>query len=66
MVVGVFPAAKLGLLAFKQLSKPIANVIKNRAKESPFFRQYIAMPPAQCNFTFDYFDCIMLYVFVVL
>jgi len=47
MVVGAFPAAKLGVLAFKQLSKPIANVIKDRAKQSPFFRQYIAMPPAQ-------------------
>jgi len=47
MVVGAFPAAKLGVLAFKQLSKPIANMIKERAKHSPFFRQYIAMPPAQ-------------------
>ncbi|XP_037048193.1 putative OPA3-like protein CG13603 isoform X2 [Bradysia coprophila] len=47
MVVGAFPAAKLGVLAFKQLSKPIANVIKERAKKSPFFRDYIAMPPAQ-------------------
>ncbi|KAG4078572.1 hypothetical protein HA402_002686 [Bradysia odoriphaga] len=47
MVVGAFPAAKLGVLAFKQLSKPIANLIKERAKKSPFFRDYIAMPPAQ-------------------
>lgn len=49
MVVGAFPAAKLGVLAFKQLSKPIANVIKGRAKQSPFFRRYICMPPAQCK-----------------
>lgn len=54
MVVGAFPAAKLGVLAFKQLSKPIANVIKERAKHSPFFRDYIAMPPAQCKFKFRY------------
>lgn len=49
MVVGAFPAAKLGVLAFKQLSKPVANLIKERAKSSPFFRQYICMPPAQCK-----------------
>lgn len=65
MVVGAFPAAKLGVLAFKQLSKPIANVIKERAKQSPFFRQYIAMPPAQCKFTLEYFDCIMLFIFLL-
>lgn len=55
MVVGAFPAAKLGVLAFKQLSKPIANLIKDRAKQSPFFRKYIAMPPAQCKFTIRIF-----------
>lgn len=47
MVVGAFPAAKLGVLAIKQISKPIANVIKNSAKNSPFFRKYVCMPPAQ-------------------
>ncbi|XP_020817844.1 putative OPA3-like protein CG13603 [Drosophila serrata] len=47
MVIGVFPAAKLGVLAIKQISKPIANVIKSNAKSSPFFRKYICMPPAQ-------------------
>ncbi|XP_039492727.1 putative OPA3-like protein CG13603 [Drosophila santomea] len=47
MVIGVFPAAKLGILAIKQVSKPIANVIKSNAKSSPFFRKYICMPPAQ-------------------
>lgn len=35
MVIGVFPAAKLGILAIKQVSKPIANVIKSNAKSSP-------------------------------
>lgn len=47
MVVGAFPAAKLGVLLLKQISKPIANALKVKAKDSPFFRQYICMPPAQ-------------------
>lgn len=38
MVIGAFPVAKLGVLAIKQISKPIANILKNRAKHSPFFR----------------------------
>lgn len=49
MVVGAFPAVKLAVLAFKQLSKPIANIMKERAKSHPFFRKYICMPPAQCK-----------------
>lgn len=44
---GVFPLAKLGVLAIRQIAKPLANVIKNRAKASPIFRDYICMPPAQ-------------------
>uniref|UniRef100_A0A336M6R0 CSON012672 protein n=1 Tax=Culicoides sonorensis TaxID=179676 RepID=A0A336M6R0_CULSO len=47
MVVGAFPAAKLGVLAMKQISKPVANVLKTRAKNSLFFRKYVCMPPAQ-------------------
>lgn len=47
MVVGAFPAAKLGVLALKQISKPIANVLKDRAKNNEFFRKYVCMPPAQ-------------------
>uniref|UniRef100_A0A1Q3F1Z7 Uncharacterized protein n=1 Tax=Culex tarsalis TaxID=7177 RepID=A0A1Q3F1Z7_CULTA len=47
MVVGAFPAAKLGVLAMKQISKPIASLLKKRAKNSPFFRKYVCMPPAQ-------------------
>ncbi|XP_058814078.1 putative OPA3-like protein CG13603 [Topomyia yanbarensis] len=47
MVVGAFPAAKLGVLAMKQISKPIATLLKQRAKNSPFFRKYVCMPPAQ-------------------
>ncbi|XP_060529583.1 putative OPA3-like protein CG13603 [Cylas formicarius] len=47
MVIGAFPAAKLGALLLKQISKPIANVVKNQAKSSPVFRKYVCMPPAQ-------------------
>uniref|UniRef100_A0A0K8W532 Putative OPA3-like protein CG13603 n=1 Tax=Bactrocera latifrons TaxID=174628 RepID=A0A0K8W532_BACLA len=47
MAIGAFPAAKLGVLAIKQISKPIANVIKSNAKQSPIFRKYVCMPPAQ-------------------
>ncbi|KAK8762456.1 hypothetical protein V5799_026278 [Amblyomma americanum] len=47
MVVAAFPIAKLAALAFRQLSKPLANRIKQRAKTSHFFRTYVCMPPAQ-------------------
>lgn len=47
MVVGAFPIAKLSVLLVKQISKPIANICKERAKNNPFFRTYVCMPPAQ-------------------
>jgi len=47
MAVGAFPIAKLAALAMRQLSKPLANRLKLRAKSSPFFRRYVCMPPAQ-------------------
>ncbi|CAO1425689.1 unnamed protein product [Diamesa tonsa] len=47
MAVGLFPVAKLGVLFIKQISKPIANLIKTRAKNHPFFSKYVCMPPAQ-------------------
>ncbi|KAL8590357.1 hypothetical protein ACOMHN_006473 [Nucella lapillus] len=47
MVAGAFPIIKLGYLAVKQLSRPIANQIKRNAKSSPFFGKYVCMPPAQ-------------------
>ncbi|RWS25415.1 OPA3-like protein [Leptotrombidium deliense] len=47
MVAGAFPIVKLGTLALKQLSKPLANAIKTRAKNSEFFRNNVCMPPAQ-------------------
>lgn len=46
---------KLGYLAVKQISKPLANVIKLRAKKHPFFRKYVCMPPAQSNYPFHVF-----------
>lgn len=62
MVVGAFPIAKLGALLIKQVSKPLAKFIQDRSKQSPFFRNYICMPPAQCkcylflknNFIYNY------------
>nr|CAI5818091.1 unnamed protein product [Callosobruchus analis] len=47
MVIAAFPAAKLGALLLKQISKPIATVVKNHAKNHPVFRKYVCMPPAQ-------------------
>lgn len=35
------------MLAMKQISKPIASLLKTRAKNSLFFRKYVCMPPAQ-------------------
>ncbi|EFA07648.2 optic atrophy 3 protein homolog [Tribolium castaneum] len=47
MVIHAFPAAKLGALLIKQISKPIANAVKQGAKSSPVFRKYVCLPPAQ-------------------
>uniref|UniRef100_A0A915KHX4 OPA3-like protein n=1 Tax=Romanomermis culicivorax TaxID=13658 RepID=A0A915KHX4_ROMCU len=47
MVAGAFPIAKLAYLALRQISKPIANQIKNGAKSSEKFRRYVCLPPAQ-------------------
>ena len=41
-----FPAMKLGALAIKQISKPIAKAIRVRAVRSPLLRR-IVMVPAQ-------------------
>jgi hypothetical protein len=45
--MAAFPLLKLGVLAIRQISKPLANHLKTRAKESHFFRTKICMPPAQ-------------------
>lgn len=47
MAIGAFPLFKLGALALRQISKPLANHLKIRAKDSHFFRTKICMPPAQ-------------------
>ena len=52
-MVAAFPAAKLGLLVIKQITKPLANSIAKRAAKSPFFRNYLCIPTA--NF-FHHFD----------
>lgn len=55
MVVGAFPIAKLSVLLVKQISKPIANACKERAKNNPFFRTYVCMPPAQCKYFLNFY-----------
>ncbi|XP_058136426.1 optic atrophy 3 protein isoform X2 [Dasypus novemcinctus] len=47
MVVGAFPMAKLIYLGIRQVSKPLANRIKEAARRSEFFKTYICLPPAQ-------------------
>ncbi|XP_074075383.1 optic atrophy 3 protein [Macrotis lagotis] len=47
MVVGAFPMAKLLYLGVRQISKPLAQRIKEGARRSQFFRTYICLPPAQ-------------------
>lgn len=48
MAVGAaFPIAKLGFLLIRQVSKPIAKSIAERAKKSPVFANWICKPVAQ-------------------
>ena len=47
MVAPAFPLVKLGFLFVKQISKPLANGIANRARNSKFFRNYVILPTAQ-------------------
>ncbi|XP_072031835.1 optic atrophy 3 protein homolog [Amphiura filiformis] len=53
MVVAAFPVVKLGILAFKQISKPIAKQIAAAAKNSPFLRQHICMRIANFHHFLD-------------
>jgi len=48
-----FPLIKLAVVFFKQISKPLANQIKVRAKNSEFFKKYVCMPPAQFYHWYD-------------
>jgi len=50
MVVGVFPLAKLALLAIKHISKPIGNLIKQTAKKNKSFKTLVVAPPARCEY----------------
>ncbi|GLV40622.1 uncharacterized protein CBL_04425 [Carabus blaptoides fortunei] len=43
----VFAAVEKCSILVKQISKPIANFAKERAKALPWFRTYVCMPPAQ-------------------
>lgn len=45
--MAAFPLLKLGTLALRQISKPLANHLKTKAKNSDFFRNKICIPPAQ-------------------
>lgn len=49
MPFGMIPFIKLVFLAFRQVSRPIADAAKNRAKTNPFFKNHICVPPAQGN-----------------
>ncbi|XP_032596589.1 putative OPA3-like protein CG13603 [Drosophila grimshawi] len=42
-----FPLAKLGMLAVRQISKPIVKVIKQTAETNQTFRAYLVNPIAQ-------------------
>ena len=42
-----FPVAKLGFLLVKQVSKPLAKSVAARAKNSPFFKNWVCIPVAQ-------------------
>lgn len=48
-MVGVFPALKLGVLFLKHISKPLARIIVNHAKNHAVFKTYFIIPPAQCK-----------------
>ena len=47
MVAPAFPLAKLGFIVIKQVSKPLANAVAKRAKNSKIFRNYVVLPIAQ-------------------
>jgi len=53
MPVPAFPLAKLGAVLIKQVSKPIANGIANRARKSKLFRDYVCIPVAQFFHWYD-------------
>ncbi|VDO92790.1 unnamed protein product [Soboliphyme baturini] len=48
-MVVAFPIIKLGSLLVRQISRPLANQIKNGAKRSSIFRRFVCLPIAQCK-----------------
>ncbi|VDL97434.1 unnamed protein product [Schistocephalus solidus] len=52
-MVGIFPVFKLGILAAKQVSRPIVNSLKRRAKSNAFLHRYICTPPGQLYHLWD-------------
>jgi PREDICTED: similar to ENSANGP00000017479 len=46
-MVAPFPIIKLGVLAVRQISKPLAKRIQIKAKTSPVLRSYLCLPIAQ-------------------
>lgn len=55
-MVGVFPALKLGVLFLKHISKPLARIIVNQAKNHAVFKTYFIIPPAQCESKINKFN----------
>uniref|UniRef100_A0A0K2T0Q1 OPA3-like protein CG13603 n=1 Tax=Lepeophtheirus salmonis TaxID=72036 RepID=A0A0K2T0Q1_LEPSM len=53
MVAAAFPLAKLGVLVIKQVSKPIAKSLADRARASQFFRNRICIPIANLFHWYD-------------
>nr|ACO10305.1 OPA3-like protein CG13603 [Caligus rogercresseyi] len=53
MVAAAFPLAKLGVLVIKQVSKPIAKSIADRARSSQFFRSRVCIPTANLFHWYD-------------
>lgn len=49
-MIETIPLLKLAFLAFRQISRPIANYVKERAKSSPRFKKHIFIPSAQGNY----------------
>jgi len=54
--MAALPLAKLGALTIKTLSKPIANIIKSRAKNHPMFKQICIDVGETNNITTYYFN----------
>ncbi|VDD83105.1 unnamed protein product [Mesocestoides corti] len=49
-MVGAFPIFKLAVLGAKQISRPIANRLKQKAVYNGFFRRYVCIPSGQRMF----------------